>query len=144
MAIWSYSYATKGNDPGYIEWEHFRTHAQLADHDDRLKWSDPVYKEKKANQKYEVDAEDNMGAVQSHQCRKCGAMRAFGTHHCGTCKRCVYRMDHHCPWTNNCVGYLTIKPFILFLFYVQGLMLWELLMAYKIAWDKELMYISPL
>ena len=27
-------------------------------------------------------------------------------------------MDHHCIWTNNCLGYNTLKPFLLFNFYV--------------------------
>ena len=27
-------------------------------------------------------------------------------------------MDHHCIWTNNCLGYNTLKPFMLFNIYV--------------------------
>lgn len=65
MAIWSYNVAQKGNDPGFIEWEHFRTPQMLSDNDDRIKWSDPVYRQKKANMK-EDDYEDSMGAVRSN------------------------------------------------------------------------------
>ena len=31
--------------------------------------------------------------------------------------RCVAKMDHHCPWINNCVGFYTKKPILLFLIY---------------------------
>jgi hypothetical protein len=27
-------------------------------------------------------------------------------------------MDHHCPWISNCVGYYTLKPFLLFTLYL--------------------------
>ena len=54
------------------------------------------------------------------ECAKCGCIKkeGAGVHHCSPCGRCVLKMDHHCPWTDNCVGYKTIKPTILFLFYV--------------------------
>jgi len=28
-------------------------------------------------------------------------------------------MDHHCPWTSKCIGYYSLKPFMLFLFYLS-------------------------
>jgi len=32
-------------------------------------------------------------------------------------------MDHHCWWTNNCVGYGTFKPFVLFAIYISLLLI---------------------
>ena len=89
MALWSHSRASKPNDPGYIEKEDFV----------------------KSMEKKNNDIE----------CDKCGCVKKEGAdvHHCSTCGRCVLKMDHHCPWTDNCVGYKTIKPNILFLFYVS-------------------------
>ena len=59
MALWSHHLAKKGNDPGFIEWEHFRTQAELQDHEDRAKWSDPAYRKEKANLKISAaDPED--------------------------------------------------------------------------------------
>jgi hypothetical protein len=47
-------------------------------------------------------------------------------------------MDHHCPWTNNCVGYKTIKPFILFLFYVSCLCFFTTWVCYMHAWERKM------
>ena len=57
-------------------------------------------------------------AAKADQCKKCGVLKTDQVHHCRLCDKCVYLMDHHCTWTNNCLGYNTIKPFVLFNFYV--------------------------
>ena len=73
---------------------------------------------------------------------KCGSMKVEGVHHCSICKRCVYKMDHHCPWTNNCVGYLTLKPFLLFLFYVTCLCYFTCAWMYFSACQKDMKHMS--
>jgi len=78
----------------------------------------------------------------SIQCRRCGALKVDGVHHCSKCNKCVYKMDHHCPWTDNCVGYINIKPFMLFLFYAALLSLYGVLNVYHMAYRHELRYIS--
>ena len=47
-------------------------------------------------------------------------------------------MDHHCPWTNNCVGFFTIKPFVLFLFYVSCLCFFTVFVCYQHAWHHKM------
>ena len=82
--------------------------------------------------------------MNSNVCFKCGSIKVEGTHHCGVCGRCVYKMDHHCPWTDNCVGYYTIKQFILFLFYVTCLTFVTVFWMYQAAWDQNIRHISLL
>lgn len=89
------------------------------------------------SKKQDEDDEDS-------ECKKCGSIKIEGTHHCSTCGVCVLAMDHHCPWTNNCVGYLTIKPFLLFLFYVTLLCSVMGFNCYKIAFKRELLHVGIL
>lgn len=103
MAYWSHYLASPPSDPGYIEKKHFRKTLPYTVVDGNVEITE---KEKSKPQEYPFE------------CTKCGTLKVLGTHHCSKCNRCVYKMDHHCPWTNNCVGYMTLKPFLLFLFYV--------------------------
>jgi len=49
MAYWSYIYAEKGVDPGYLEFKHFRNNKQLDDKEHREKWEDHEFREMIAN-----------------------------------------------------------------------------------------------
>lgn len=51
-------------------------------------------------------------------------------------------MDHHCPWTGNCVGYKTLKPFVLFLSYVTCLCWFIVFVCYKQAWDRKMYHVT--
>jgi hypothetical protein len=133
MAFWSHWNAGPPVNPGWLEWEHFRSEEELKDKSSKMKWQDPAYRRQKLLESKQQDPENV--DVNSLVCLRCGCIKVDGVHHCGPCGRCVYKMDHHCPWTNNCVGYYTIKPFLLFLFYVTCLTYVTVLWMYMAAWD---------
>ena len=48
-----------------------------------------------------------------------GALISFNqNHHCSICNHCTFYKDHHCLFVCYCIGYRTLKPFILFTFYM--------------------------
>ncbi|OHT15289.1 zinc finger protein DHHC domain containing protein [Tritrichomonas foetus] len=48
-------------------------------------------------------------------CDKCKITRPPRAHHCKECKKCVILFDHHCVFVDNCIGYRTLRPYLVFL-----------------------------
>ena len=74
----------------------------------------------------EFDAEDNYdnGKARNAQkyrkfCKRCRSFKPSRAHHCSLCNRCIIKMDHHCPWVNNCIGLGNHKLFLLFIFWIN-------------------------
>jgi palmitoyltransferase ZDHHC3/7/25 len=63
-------------------------------------------------------------------CKRCKAFKPVRAHHCSMCGRCVVKMDHHCPWVNNCVGIGNHKLFLLFLFWVNVVCVYSILLIF--------------
>lgn len=53
-------------DPGFVEWEDFRTEEQLGDQEEREKWKDSAYRLKKETEKR--DDEDGGRKEKSGEC----------------------------------------------------------------------------
>lgn len=78
---------------------------------------------------HEVNKQTNTGLDKyKKMCRRCQAFKPLRAHHCSTCGRCVVKMDHHCPWVNNCVGIGNQKLFIVFLFWVNFVCCYSLIL----------------
>ena len=54
------------------------------------------------------------------ECTRCPCkLKTEQVHHCRHCKQCVFLMDHHCFFTNSCIGYNTMKPFAVMVFWLN-------------------------
>ena len=51
--------------------------------------------------------------------------------------RCVERYDHHCPYINNWVGYRNHLYFVLFLFFIWCLLIYQIVIIW-IAYNKDI------
>ena len=70
--------------------------------------------------------------VFERQCDTCHSVQPPYVFHCLQCKRCVVYCDHHCPWINNCVGYYSQKPFLLFTVYAMVTMAYSAALLTKL------------
>eukprot|EP00930_Biecheleria_cincta_P026592 TRINITY_DN18723_c0_g1_i1.p1 TRINITY_DN18723_c0_g1~~TRINITY_DN18723_c0_g1_i1.p1 ORF type:complete len:424 (+),score=61.16 TRINITY_DN18723_c0_g1_i1:120-1391(+) len=52
-------------------------------------------------------------------CSRCCAWKPALSSHCATCDRCCYFLDHHCRLVGECVGFKSLRCFILLLSYGQ-------------------------
>lgn len=62
-------------------------------------------------------------------CRTCMIIRPIGTSHCKQCNICIERYDHHCPWVGNCIGKNNYRFFYGFLFCLNLLFIYTLILS---------------
>lgn len=54
-------------------------------------------------------------------CSRCSTWKPALASHCATCDRCCYFLDHHCRLVGECVGFKSLRCFILLLSYGQAI-----------------------
>ena len=64
-------------------------------------------------------------------CKICKEIKPLRAHHCSVCRKCHLRMDHHCPWVNNCIGLSNFRYFVLFLFYLWVICVFNTILSIK-------------
>lgn len=56
-------------------------------------------------------------------CPDCNIIRTDRSRHCSICNACSERYDHHCPWVNNCVANGNHNSFLLFVCFMNLLLI---------------------
>ena len=80
-------------------------------------------------EEFDYEAQDKVkGTKYKKFCKRCNAFKPRRAHHCSVCKRCIIKMDHHCPWLNNCVGIGNHKLFLQFLFWINVMSCYSLVL----------------
>lgn len=64
-------------------------------------------------------------------CSTCMVMKPLRSKHCAVTNRCIAKFDHYCPWVYNAVGAGNHRYFIGYLFFLLGLLLWNIYASFK-------------
>ncbi|CAK8676959.1 palmitoyltransferase ZDHHC17-like [Clavelina lepadiformis] len=64
-------------------------------------------------------------------CSTCLIVKPIRSKHCSVTNKCIAKFDHYCPWVFNAVGSENHAYFIGYLFFLSGLLAWNLYGAFK-------------
>ena len=67
----------------------------------------------------------------NHICFICKHVKNSQMLHCIICKECVEKWDHHCFWLNICINEYSMKYFILFLFFLSFVIIFDMVVIYQ-------------
>lgn len=72
----------------------------------------------------------HLGYIMNYKyCPSCGIIRPNRSTHCSDCNNCVERLDHHCPWIGHCVGKRNYIHFFVFLFFLNILAIFLIIIS---------------
>ncbi|KAL4448767.1 hypothetical protein ABPG74_012856 [Tetrahymena malaccensis] len=80
---------------------------------------------------------DTNGHLQQFRtCETCQIYKNKDMKHCRTCDNCVCQFDHHCVWLNNCIGKRNYTDFIVYLVFLQSLIVYTIYLCIKYIIDE--------
>ncbi|KAL4498353.1 hypothetical protein ABPG72_013159 [Tetrahymena utriculariae] len=129
ILVFIFKFKVSFNDPGIID----RLNNALQD-DEEIKIIPSKSYSTQLQGMYITDTNGHLQQFKS--CETCQIYKNKDMKHCRVCDNCVTQFDHHCIWLNNCIGKRNYTDFIVYLIFLQSLIVYTIYLCIKYIIDE--------